>query len=166
LLVNLKCAIDTSPTLEKAEYWRAYTASLLFQNPRIQELLQDVKQDSGDLLNVILDVQTAPCELPPEYISEHQRIIRDLRTLGAQLRCQRAAYEIDHSVAIGQEYDDTRMHGIQVAALEEMDPKKEKAYVTCILSRGIVKKKYKSSKEVEARICKARVLVAVVLNPR
>lgn len=125
-----------------------------------------MKQDSDDLLDVIFKVQTTPSKLPSEYVSELQRIIQNLRILGAQLKCQRAAYELDNSVTIGQEYDDSRMHGIQVAALEEMDPKKQKAYVTCILSRGIVKKKYKSSAEVEASICRARVLVTVVSNPR
>jgi len=155
-------ATDASPTLEKAEYWRAYTVSLLFQNPQIQKLLQNVKQESDDLLNILLDVQVAPYHLPPEYISELQRILRNLRMLRAQLRCQRAVYEVDHSVTVGEEYDESRMQGVQVAELENIDPKEETALVSCILSNGIVKKKYEASPEIEAWICRARVLIAVV----
>jgi len=127
----------------------------------VLELLENVQQESNDLLNVLLEVQVTSDSLPTEYVSELQRILRNLRTLGAQLRCQRAVYEIDRSVTIGEEYDESRMDGVQVAELENIDPKKEKAVVTCILSNGIVKKKYENSAEIEARIYRARVLVAV-----
>ncbi|KAF8538628.1 hypothetical protein BDD12DRAFT_884744 [Trichophaea hybrida] len=157
---------DTSSTLERAEYWRAYTASLLFQNTKVQKILQDVQKESDDLLHILSNVQTTPSDLLPEYISDFQRILRNLRTLGAQLRCQRAVYEIDHSVTPGQPYDETRMDGVQVAELENVDHRKERAYVTCVLSNGIVKKKLEGLEKVETRICKARVLVTVAPNDK
>jgi hypothetical protein len=79
------------------------------------------------------------------------------RILAAQMGCQRAVYQIDDDISIGNTYDDSRM--TDAASMAESG---EGGVVCCILSKGWVKKlRVGSGAETDMPfyICKAMVLV-------
>jgi len=87
-----------------------------------------------------------------------QDILHSVMYLAARLRCQRGVYEVDESVQLGDPYNDETMVDIKDPDVEDH------ATVSCIISRGLVKRPYKGATDVEELICKARVLVTVKRN--
>jgi hypothetical protein len=151
--MNLTIA-DNNKTPEKAEYWRAYTKSLLFQNPSARECIQDVLPLSTHLLDHLLWVQVGENKPVNEYMEAVQKSLVNARILAAELGCQRGVYEIDDDISIGDKYDDSRMTDAMFTA--EVG---ERVIVYCILSKGWVKRAYMGAKKIDVRICKARVIV-------
>ena len=64
--------------------------------------------------------------------------------------CQ--AYEID-DIKLGDPFDETAM---DCAPQPDVD---DDSVVSCVIAKGWVRKTYKGAPEIQARICKARVLV-------
>jgi len=147
---------DKSNTGEKTEYWKAYTKSLLFQNPTIVEDIHDVKPLSDRLferLYAMHDGQVFPVQ---DYRKRVQKSLVNARILAAQMGCQRNVYQIDDDVCVGSAYDDSRMMDDKYTVEEDG----EGTVVRCILSRGWVKRaRVGDETAVPIYICKARVLV-------
>ncbi|KAF8247964.1 hypothetical protein K440DRAFT_627909 [Wilcoxina mikolae CBS 423.85] len=75
--------------------------------------------------------------------------------------CQRAVYQIDNDVTVGNAYDDSRMTDDTYTG--EGDG--EGAVVRCVLSKGWVRKPQIGAEAVlPIYICKARVLAEVRQN--
>lgn len=131
---------------------------MLFQNPDTKEDLSK----SAEVLTKEVCRQLSRV-LPPETpeMSEGfkirlQEISNTATLLAAEMRCQRGYYELERDIRPGDVFDEWRMEDIGgVADDEDGGP----FYVTCILSRGWVRRAYRGSKEEQNRICKARVLV-------
>jgi hypothetical protein len=146
---------------EKAEYWRTYTKSLLFQNPRARDCIQDVLPLSTHLLDHLLAVQVGKNNPVKEYMEAVQKSLLNARILAADLGCQRGVYEIDDDINVGDRYDDSRMTDAMFTA--EVG---DRVVVYCILSKGWVKRAYTGAKKIDVRICKAKVLVTTARQSR
>ncbi|KAF8544619.1 hypothetical protein BDD12DRAFT_814954 [Trichophaea hybrida] len=152
---DIRVGDGTSSSLEKAEFWRAYTASLLFQNRQYEANLKDVSPQSADLYEIFGKVLRDSPSISRNYTILLQEILRSVMLLAARLRCQRGVYEVDESAQVGDRYNDETMIEIKNPDIEDH------ATVSCIISRGLVKRSYKGATEVLELICKARVLVMV-----
>lgn len=152
---------DKSKTQEKAEYWRAYTKSLLFQNPQTKEGLTQVAQMATELIECLHSVQNEGV-FRPGYIGLVEDSIKSSMTLAAEIKCQRGAYELDSSVHLGDPFDETKM--VNVIFSDDYEVGTE-AIVSGIVSNGWVRKSYAGSTDIEARICKARVVVVYSERP-
>jgi hypothetical protein len=86
------------------------------------------------------------------YVTALEGILYDAELLAARLKCQRGVYEVDKSVQIGDRYDDEMMVDVKYTDFEN-------PIVSCVISRGLVKRPYKCATQVLEVICKARVLV-------
>ena len=74
--------------------------------------------------------------------------------LAAELKCQRFAYGIDHNIVVGEPYDESRMDNIKFD-----EDAYETPVISCILSKGLVRRPFAGSDEAYSRVYKARVLV-------
>ncbi|KAF8533411.1 hypothetical protein BDD12DRAFT_491919 [Trichophaea hybrida] len=151
---------DTSGTSERAEFWRAYTASLLYQNLEVKELLKDVDTITSDLRVLFSKVQADLSSTVESHMNNLREYLHSAMDLAAQLRCQRGVYEVDDSVQLGDPYDDGRMIDLDNPDLKDSEDA-DHAFVSGIMSKGVVRKKFAGAKEVQEQICKARVLVFV-----
>jgi hypothetical protein len=147
---------DNAKIPEKAEYWRAYTKSLLFQNPRATECIQDAYPLLTHLIDHLVAVQVGENTPVQEYMEAVQKSLVNARILAAELGCQRGVYQFDDDIKVGDKYDDSRMTDATSTVEAE-----ERVVVFCILSRGWVKRAYMGAKKVDVQICKTRVLVGV-----
>jgi hypothetical protein len=137
-----------------------YTKSLIFQNPENKENLEDVRPESSDLLEYLGSVHLDTSTPVPEQFKALQKSLVDARVLAAELGCQRGAcYELDEDIKVGDPYDDERM--TTATQTGEVDERDSQAVVSCVIAKGWIKRPYAGSKEIKARICKARVLVKV-----
>jgi len=80
--------------------------------------------------------------------------------LAAQLRCQRSVYEVDESVQLEERYDDERMIDIDNRDRKDSEDV-ERAFVSGIISKGVVRRSSAGMKDAQELICKARVLVSI-----
>ncbi|KAF8541134.1 hypothetical protein BDD12DRAFT_830363 [Trichophaea hybrida] len=149
---------DTTKTLEKATFWRAYTSSLLFQNPRVQSQLEQVDPQASGLLSTFNRVFRNPITITELNMTTLHKWLHSVVTLAAELRCQRGLYEVDDSVKLGDVYDDKRMLDVKFAVDDENPGN---AVVTGVISRGVVKREFVGDERVLAQICKTRVLVKI-----
>ena len=155
---------DKSDGFERTKFWRAYTASMLFQNPVISTDL--VKERNMHHLRRFAQIfgkerlQDSGFRLDPHPDADKrvQQIMLAAAVLYADIRCQRAAYGMDLSVAIGDVFDETRMDDIKMTDMEEIEQGGQVAVVGCILSRGWVK----DSGGFKVIICKSRVMIRLV----
>ncbi|KAF8245503.1 hypothetical protein K440DRAFT_634216 [Wilcoxina mikolae CBS 423.85] len=147
---------DISATLERADFWRAYTTSLLFQNQQVQSRLNAVDIPASELGKLLGKVQ-----VPRRSVAESplRELIRSVMHLTAQLRCQRGVYEVDDSIRPGQRYEDERMVDPKNPDLETDEA--SRASVRAVLSNGLVWKSFTGAGAVEERIFKARVVVVI-----
>lgn len=152
---------DNNRIPEKAEYWRAYTKSLLFQNPRARDCIKDVLPLSTHILDHLLAVQVGENKPVNEYMEAVRKSLVNARILAADLGCQRGVYQIDDDIRIGERYDDSRMTDALFTA--EVG---DRVVVYCILSKGWVKRAYMGAKKIDVRICKARVIVGTARQGR
>ncbi|CCX17461.1 Protein of unknown function [Pyronema omphalodes CBS 100304] len=88
--------------------------------------------------------------------------LEDIVVIAAELKCQRAVYEVDENVALGSKYDDVAMDDLTDSIVDD-DPRT--FVVTAIVSRGLVRRRYSGSKDVMAYIFKTRVSVECVESP-
>ena len=97
-----------------------------------------------------------------DYTKLVEDTMKSAMGLAADVKCQRGVYEIDDSVHLGDSYDDTKMVNVRFSDDDEED---SEAFVKAILSNGWVRRPYSGSKDIEARICKARVVVGYTSRP-
>jgi len=147
---------DATSTRERAEYWRAYTASLLFQNFEIKRMFEARAKDLSNKFMASILVNAAPME---RYTMALFEIVHSAIVVGAQMRCQRGIYEIDNAVQLGVPYDSSKM--INQDFTDENEEYGDNSRVWCILSNGWVKRDHRSS-ESRMQVCKARVFIEVV----
>lgn len=147
---------DTSGSSERAEFWRAYTASLLYQNHEVKERLKDVDIISSDLRVLFSKVQEGLPLTVASHMNSCREYLHSAMDLAAQLRCQRGVYEVDESIKLGDRYDDERMVSLDNPDLDLEDA--DRAFVSGIMSKGVVRKAFAGAKE---QICKARVIIFV-----
>lgn len=83
-----------------------------------------------------------------------QQRLRKAMVLAAELKCQRGAYELDDNIMIGDPYDETRMDDVGFT-----EDTCETPVVSCILSKGWVRRPFAGAERVDSRVYKARVLV-------
>ncbi|KAI5783430.1 hypothetical protein FPQ18DRAFT_310526 [Pyronema domesticum] len=88
--------------------------------------------------------------------------LEDIVVIAAELKCQRAVYEVDENVALGSKYDDVAMDDLTDSIVDD-DPRT--FVVTASVSRGLVRRRYSGSKDVMAYIFKTRVSVECVESP-
>jgi len=153
---------DNSGTYERADFWRAYTTSLLFQNEQVKSVLGTVDVPASELGKLFSKVQ-----VPRRSVAEIplRDLLHSIRRLAAQLRCQRGVYEVDDSICLGDRYDDERMVDLENPDLKDTDDVKH-ARVRAIVSKGVVWKSFTGPSAVVERICKARVLVVTCTGER
>lgn len=165
-LANL-CIQDASKTADKAEFWKAYTTSLMYQN---SEYMHHTLGDSfidwhvWRLQNHLWLVSTQNAfEIVPQAdtFEKLKGFIRSVMVLAHDLQCQRGVYEFDHTVQLGDRYDESKMHDVKLTDMEDFEKDGKVAIVSCILSKGWVRKVYSGSVDIDACICKARVTVTV-----
>ncbi|KAF8243914.1 hypothetical protein K440DRAFT_663817 [Wilcoxina mikolae CBS 423.85] len=149
---------DTTKTLEKATFWRAYTSALLFQNPRVQSQLEQVDPQASGLLSTFNHVLRNPVTISDTNMTTLRKWLHSVVILAAELRCQRGVYEVDESVKLGDVYDDKRMLDVKFAVDDENPGH---AVVSAVISRGVVKREFVGDTKVQAQICKTRVLVKI-----
>jgi hypothetical protein len=139
-------SLDTSGSSERAEFWRAYTASLLYQNHEVKERLKDVDIISSDLCVLFSKVQ----EGLPLTVASHMNSFREYlhcsMDLAAQLRCQRGVYEVDEIIKLADRYDDGRMVDLDNPDLKDSEDA-DRAFVSGIMSKGVVRKAFAGATE-------------------
>jgi hypothetical protein len=144
-------SLDNSSTKEKCEYWRSYTASLLFQNPQLQESFDTVSNLlTEDLQSSLSALLSEPSRLPALKDILHSTVM-----IYVSLKCQRDVYEIEDDVKPGIDFDESRMDDIEFTQLDSQ----ERGVVTCVLAKGWVRRSYRGSKDVVGRVCNARVTI-------
>jgi hypothetical protein len=110
---------------------------------------------------MLQDVQNEP-QLEEKYYSAVEETLHSIHKLSAELHCQRGVYEVDESVRLGEIYDETKMSDAKFS--EEEDTEGMQAHVKAILSKGWVKKPFPGTSQIDACICKAKVLVSLMPN--
>jgi hypothetical protein len=157
--IPLKKYEDSSETSEKTTFWRAYSCSLLFQNPDYQETIRAL---DGQIEDISLIVSHLLTDTRISLTKGSMKWLEDIVVIAAELKCQRAVHEVDESVVLGSKYDDVAMDDVTDSIVDD-DPRT--FVVTGIISRGLVRRRCSGSEEVMAYICKTRVLVECVERP-
>lgn len=177
-------APDQTPNSDRAEFWRAYTASMLFQNAELQQSLSSAPEYEDQvvgLASLLYKLQAIPVGIEEGPYYSLREIITTARTLTAQFRCQRGCvYEVDASVVVGDVYDDTKMTDIRydeddggsddggdddVADRDAGDDgprprhRKKVLLVTSVIANAIIKRPAPRSPHVDAYLSKALVTV-------
>ena len=177
-------APDKTPNRDRSEFWRAYTASMLFQSTQVQQSRPSIKEyeeQVQQLANLLYWLQDNPPQIEEGAYNNLREIITKARDLTAQLRCQRGAvYEVDTSIKVGDAYDSTAMTDIRFLAdyddggcdggddVVDGDDgdgsrrprrRKKELLVTSIIANAIVKRPAPKSAKVDVYLSKARVTV-------
>ncbi|CCX17469.1 Protein of unknown function [Pyronema omphalodes CBS 100304] len=153
---------DRSNNKDRSEFWRAYTASMLFQMDSTTIMLNSCEEDAQIILRLLTTMPTTPLDIDDDSYLAFVDILRNVRRLAAELRCQRSIYEVEQDIHVHQPYDDATMTDVQFSAGLDDDEEVEKrqAVITAVIAKGIVKRPYPGSKEVYAVISKPRVKIA------
>ncbi|KAF8541132.1 hypothetical protein BDD12DRAFT_830360 [Trichophaea hybrida] len=155
---------DKSPNYDRSEFWRAYTVSMLFQFSGVQKSLAEGDEQSAQLVALLYGLQVDPVQLEDNFYDTLKEILHSARTLAAELKCQRAVYEVDHNIRVGDPYDDSTM--VDVSYSTEIDDdeeeRKKQMVVTGVIAKGVVKRPFPGSVEVEAQLARAKVKVVVM----
>ncbi|KAF8247381.1 hypothetical protein K440DRAFT_661488 [Wilcoxina mikolae CBS 423.85] len=155
---------DKSDGNGRSEYWRAYTISLLFQNSVVRQGLGRDEEGPAHLIALFYAVQTNPVQLEDKFYQTFKELLRSASELAAELRCQRGVYEVDQDIRIGDVYDDSKMTDVTFSTADlddEEENTQKQAFVSCIIAKGVVRRPFPGSAEVEKQLSKARVLVRV-----
>lgn len=155
-LLFLTSLPDSSNTHERADFWRAYTISLLFQNKQVQSRLNSVDIPSSELVKLLRKVLVHQRAIPESPLRE---LILTVMRLAAQLRCQRGVYEVDDTIRPGDRYNDERMVDFENPDLVETEADRTSVYA--IVSNGVLWRSFTGEGAVQERIVKARVLVVI-----
>ncbi|KAF8542986.1 hypothetical protein BDD12DRAFT_875504 [Trichophaea hybrida] len=156
------CAGDQSSCHEKSEFWRAYTISLLFQNPEVQHILGEVKDETRNILSYLNALLVEPLQLDNQAYELLKDVARCARMLAAEFRCQRAFYEVDQSIKLRDPYDPNTMEDVRNSADVDVDEDEEfldQAIVSCIVAKRLVRRPFAGSMDVAAPLSKAKVLI-------
>ena len=160
--------VDNSKTHERVDFWRSYTASLLFQTPQVHKRLVDTSDsvqaiELGRLLKKVL--LRSPYG-SSSVISSLQDIISSAMSLAAQLRCQRGVYDVDDgAIAVGRDFNDERMFCLNDPDFGQPD-EASRAPVRAIVSNAVVWRAFSGVGAMKEIISKARVLVDVDTDER
>jgi len=103
-------------------------------------------------------VQREPVSILESNLVTLREWLYSVIILAAELKCQRGVFEVDESVKLGELYDDQRMFDVKIVVDEENT---RHAIVSAILSKGVVRRSYAGAEEVQAQICRTRVLVKI-----
>ena len=178
-------APDETPNHDRSGFWRAYTASMLFQNTQLQQSQssnEDYEEQVHRLVSLLYWLQEKPPHIEEAPYNNLREIIAKARSLTAQLRCQRGAvYEVDTSIKVGDVYDSTMMTDIRFMAdyddggsdggdgdavdgdggdgSRRPRRRKKELLVTSIIANAIVKRPAPKSAQVDVCLSKARVTV-------
>jgi hypothetical protein len=147
--------LDPEDPHPKSEFWRAYTASLLYQHPGVQAALENVNALSEELLALFRQVQTDPTDMSKPSLENLKKHLRFAIVLAAQFKCQSQFYDIYDDVKLGDPYKTAKMVYVKNLGLQETAD----ILVTCIISKTVVKRAYDGAAKAITDICKARVLV-------
>ena len=178
-------APDKTPNRDRSEFWRAYTASMLFQSTQVQQShpsIEEYEEQVQRLVTLLYWLQDNPPQIEEGSYNNLREIITKARNLTAQLRCQRGAvYEVDTSIKLGDAYDSTTM--TDILFLADYDDggsdsgdddaadgdggdgsrrprrRKKELLVTSIIANAIVKRPAPKSAKVDLYLSKARVTV-------
>jgi hypothetical protein len=150
--------IDHSEDKNRTEFWRAYTASMLFQMSSTPEMLHECTQEVDFILAILMQMATISFQLDDNSIAAFVATIRTARFLAAQLRCQRSVYEVENYY-VHSPYDETTMTNVDFD-FDDEEMEKKQAVITAVIARGIVKRPYPGSNEIHAVISKPRVKIA------
>ncbi|KAF8243916.1 hypothetical protein K440DRAFT_32096 [Wilcoxina mikolae CBS 423.85] len=152
---------DKSPNYDRSEFWRAYTVSMLFQYSGVQQSLAEGEDQFVELVTLLYKLQVDPVELEDHFYATLKELLYSARTLAAELKCQRAVYEVDHNIRVGDPYDDESM--VDVSYSTEFDDEEEagrkQMVVTGVIVKGVVKRPWPGSPDVEAQLARAKVKV-------
>jgi hypothetical protein len=132
-----------------------YLVSLLFQNPGIQHNLREVKHEVQYMSSHLYALQVDPPRLDELTYESLRDLACYARKLAAELKCQRAVYEVDQNIKLGDRYDPDTME--DVTYMVDVDD----AVVSCIIAKRLVRRPFPGSKDVTAQLSKAKVLVTV-----
>ena len=140
---------------------------MLFRTPELQQSLssgEDCKDQVQELVDSLNLMQADPVQMEEgNYIALHE-IVANARKLTAQLRCQRGCvYEVDTSIAVGDNYDNTKMTDIQFSDDDGDgdDSTRELPVVTSVIANAIVRRRAPGSSEVDDYLSKAHVIVSM-----
>jgi len=147
-------SLDHSGTYDRAEFWRAYTTSLMLQNATVKQYLSAANDQPQYLTTLLCALQRNPIDLDRLFYDTLSELLLKARTLSAEMKCQRGLYEVDNNIQVGDPYDEATMEEIGFADLDEA----REAVVTAIIMKGIIKRPSPISKEV-VQLGKARVLI-------
>lgn len=125
----------------------------------MQARLKDVDTPSLDLYELFSGIQADSSSIT-SHINSFRECLHSVIVLAAQLRCQRSVYEIDESVQLEERYDDERMIDINDRDRKDSEDV-ERAFVSGIISKGVVRRSFAGMKDGQELICKARVLVSI-----
>lgn len=155
---ELNLSKDATGCPEKAEKWRAYTASMLYQSPAIRPMIEDVSEVQTSIVGTINHMFDSDTVVDASQAEKLEEILKTASNLGAQMKCQRGYCELDFDTMPGDTWDSTRMGDIRKS--DDNDGAK----VDWVISRGIVKRPWKGSNEVDERICPSRVILRQDVN--
>lgn len=157
---------DASGSFTKAEYWRSYTASLLFQAPEAEETRNwVVSQHMPILLGYLAAFQESrtPSNAQPtaKQVKSLESYIYTAVKTAQQLRCQRGCYEVDRQMTkLGSQFNGSSMINLDHENVSEA------GIVCCIISKGIIRRPFSESPKVDGQISKARVYVTGAENSK
>jgi hypothetical protein len=154
--------IDKSKHYDRSEFWRAYTASMIFQVSGVKKSLAEGEDQVVTLVALLYQLQSVSIE--DHSFSSLKSLLSSAKTLAAELKCQRPVYEVDHSICIGDPYDDTTM--VDISFCDDEESEQRQMVVTGIIAKGVVKRPFPGSPDVDAQLAKARVKVAFYENDR
>ena len=152
-------SIDKSPHYDRSEFWRAYTISMLFQFSGVQKSLSEGEDQSSQLVTLLYGLQINPVQLEDNFYATLKELLHSARTLAAELKCQRAVYEVDHNIRVGDPYDEATMVDVSFSMEERED---KMMVVTGIIAKGVAKRPFPGAAEVDAQLSRAKVKVTAM----
>ncbi|KAA8895127.1 hypothetical protein FN846DRAFT_894443 [Sphaerosporella brunnea] len=152
---------DTPDTGEKATHWRAYTVSRIYQNPVYREkVLENVRNMAQQFVSTELERVLQNPQFQENSLPALEQALLSIHVLAADLKCQKAVYEMDRTIRLGDLYDETTMEDVKFSST--LDEAGRPARVIAILSRGWVKVHSDGPEKIQEHVCKTRVLVGIV----
>lgn len=130
----------------------------------MQDSLGKHEAGPNHLSALIYALQTNPVQLDDKFYATLKDFVCCASNLAAELRCQRGVYEVDNNIRVGDTYDDSTMTDVTFSAADlddEEENTQKQAFVSCIIAKGVVRRPFPGSTEVEKQLSKARVLVTV-----
>ncbi|KAL7266275.1 hypothetical protein RUND412_011185 [Rhizina undulata] len=144
---------------DKTQEWRVYNILRLRNSPQINQSKETRINEIVDKALGILSSITEPREdriSPDVRLQKLRSIIRSAAELATELKTQKAVFEVEYGVEPDVAFDPEAMLEIQFK--EEPEAlKARRAMVSCVISRGWIKKGGGGNVDDLCRICLARV---------